>query len=515
MLRTEFRHFTSITIALTLLGLCVASCGLQKTGKFKFPESGQYYELSFNGGKYIVFLESSNGDSASGFYYSCIEGPVAPRHGFSAGITRRSLILDTEGSTQKMNWKEIRFKAFTQPEFEEADTRPFRERYSSFEEIPDLIYGNAKGYWTSLQGVEAEVSKAFTEGYIKSFKRRNLDLTLDLYLPDEPEGKKPLILFLHGGAFYVGDKREPAYLDFCRYFSSMGYITASMNYRMGFHLGKGEIERAGYTALQDAHAAMRFLISKADEYGIDTDRIFVAGSSAGSITALNLAFMTEKDRPASSFGGKGLFNGTDMGSIDGSGNDIKASFKIRAVANMWGAVSSIDILSNSGTDIISFHGDVDEIVPFGEGYPFSKAGENISKMLSEKMYGSASIHEAAEANGLVSSFYPFPGEGHALNTSGKDKQPNDNHIFIREKMAGFFYREIVPKDASIVDEGNGRYRLEGDVESVSWKAEGGFILETDGNEVTVLWQEDAPSGTLTASGRYPGGPGYLISIDLF
>lgn len=511
-MRSVFKHILAMVSASVLIILTAVSCNLLGKGKFKFPESGSYYEVTLDEGKYMVFLDSSDEDGGNGFYYSFNEGPVAPRHEFSARISRKYLIIDGESGKQKIEGKTISYKSFSEPEFESADTRPFRERYSQVKEKKDIVYGNAKGYWTSLPGVEADVSKAFTDGYIKSFKHRDLELTLDLYLPDEPAGRKPLILFLHGGAFYVGDKREPAYLDFCRYFSSMGYITASMNYRMGFHLGKGEIERAGYTALQDANAAMRFLVSKADEYGIDKDRIFVAGSSSGSITALNLAFMTEKDRPESSHGGKGFFNGKDLGTIDGSGNDIKAPFKIKAVANMWGAVTSTDILSNSKTDVVSFHGNADEIVPYEEGYPFRSAGELISKMLSEKMYGSVCIDRSVKAKGRVSKFYSFAGEGHALNTTGKEKKINNNHIFIREKIADFFYREIVPADAAIKDEGNGRYILDGDIESVSWKAEGGFILKEDGNGINVLWQEDVPSRSLTASGLYSGGPGYLVTL---
>ena len=513
MTRANIEHLLAIAIAVVLLGLSTVSCNLLSKGKFKIPDSGKYYELSLSGEKYLVYLNSSDEENAAGFYYAFSEGPVAPRHEFSAKTSRRYLILEEDDIKQKLDGKTIKLKEFTQPEFEQADTRPFKERYSQVREVKDVVYGNAKGYWTSLPGVEAEVSKAFTNGYIKSFKHRDLDLTLDLYLPDEPAGKKPLILFMHGGAFYVGDKREPAYLDFCRYFASMGYVTASMNYRMGFHLGKGEIERAAYTALQDAHAAMRFLVSKADEYGIDTDRIFVGGSSSGSITALNLAFMTEKDRPESSHGGKGFFNGKDLGTINGSGNDIKTSFKIKAVANMWGAISSTDMIANSKTDIISFHGDADEIVPYDEGYPFSSAGEKVAKLLSDKMYGSASINKAAKAKGRVAKFYPYPGEGHALNTSGKEKKINNNHLVIRQRIADFFYREIVPKDAAIVNEGNGIYTLDGDVETVSWKVEGGFIIGTSGNSVTVLWQEDMPGRSLCASGLYTGGPGYLVTSE--
>ncbi|MCQ2307587.1 MAG: alpha/beta hydrolase [Bacteroidales bacterium] len=61
---------------------------------------------------------------------------------------------------------------------------------------------------------------------------------------------------------------------------------------MGFLPFKRNIKRAGYAAIQDAHAAMRYLVENQSVYGIDTSMMFVGGTSAGATTALHLAFMT-------------------------------------------------------------------------------------------------------------------------------------------------------------------------------------------------------------------------------
>lgn len=493
--------------------IVIAAACDKSAGDIASIETGAWYDTSFNGGRYFVKLDelSVEDRSASGCCYEDNGSGVAQPQDFTAKLSRNKVVLECGGETRKFRTAQLSWKRYEAPQFKKADTSLFRAPFCEVKVTKDIKYGRAEGYWTSLKGVEAEVSKAFTEGYIKSFKRRKLDLELDLYKPVGLDGKRPLILFIHGGAFYVGDKQEPAYVDFCNYFASMGYVTASMNYRMGFHLGKGEIERAGYTALQDAHAAIRFLLNHAKEYGIDRENIFIAGSSAGSITALNLAFMTEDDRPGSSHGGRGLFNGNDLGSISGSGNDLKADFKVKAVANMWGAVSSTDILENSRTDIISFHGDADNVVPYEEGYPFSSAGENISRMLSEKMYGSVCIDGKARSLGLRSEMHTFHGEGHALNTTGKEKTPNRNHKFIKRKIMHFFFDELVPQKAAISQDGNGYYSVQGNVESASWQVTGGFVTAAEGNKVTVLWRKDAPEHRLTASGCYSGGIGYIVT----
>lgn len=476
-------------------------------------ETGKYYCTEAGGRPVFFQIEKNDGEGLTGHFYSVDKGSaIAVRHGFSVRKARRKYIISCEGKEQKVKPGTWSYKPYTEPEFILADTRLYREQNSEVEVTDDIVFGHVRGYWDSLPGVEADAIKGFSEGYIKSFKHRDIDLTLDLYQPENTAGPRPLILFIHGGAFYVGDKKEPAYIDFCRYFSSLGYITASMNYRMGFHVGKGEIERAGYVALQDAHAAMRFLVANADKYGIDTSELYVAGSSAGSITALNLAFMREEQRPESSYGGKGFFNRDDLGGIERSGNDIEAEFSIRAVANMWGAISTLDILKNSRTDIISFHGEADEIVPYGEGYPFSSAGKIISRSLSEPMFGSSCIDSTARALGLRSEFYSFPGKGHAFNTTGREKQPNDLHRLIREQIMNFFYTEMVPETACILDDRDGDFSVSPDVSTTSWKVEGGFIISMDGPEIRVLWRSDADQFKLTASGTYKNGIGYVTSM---
>ncbi len=194
---------------------------------------------------------------------------------------------------------------------------------------------------------------------------------------------------------------------------SPSYVVASINYRLGFKPLAPDVDRAGYRALQDAHAAVCYLMENADEFSIDTTRIFAAGTSAGAITALNLAFMQEKKRPVSTRndGVKGwissatetivgwvdkalqavgnLFNqdwgidvedfckslgiDSDLGPINAISGPQDRPFKIKAVVNMWGAVHDLSMLKNSPeTSILSFHGDADRIVPYDYGYPFDQ-----------------------------------------------------------------------------------------------------------------------------------------------
>ena len=274
---------------------------------------------------------------------------------------------------------------------------------------------DVKGHWFSYP----DTGEDFGEIYINKVKdvasNHDLNLDMDIYYPKEPvlESRRPLLLLIHGGAFYNGDKQDLGYSEMGHYFAERGYVVASINYRLGFKPLAPDVDRAGYRALQDAHAAVCFLIDNADEFGIDTTHIFAAGTSAGAITALNLAFMREENRPESTKedGVRGwvsasaqtivdwfdwgiqtlgnLFNrdwdidsenfaeklglDSDLGPINAVSGTNDYPFKVKAVVNMWGAVHDLSMLKNSPeTSILSFHGDADRIVPYDYGYPFDR-----------------------------------------------------------------------------------------------------------------------------------------------
>lgn len=97
-------------------------------------------------------------------------------------------------------------------------------------------------------------------------------LLMDLVLPDEGDGPFPVILWLHGGGWFTGDRKLAP--DLGRYFAARGFAMASAEYRLS-----GE---ALFPAqLFDVRSAVRFLRREADRYGLDPAAIGVWGASAG------------------------------------------------------------------------------------------------------------------------------------------------------------------------------------------------------------------------------------------
>jgi len=94
---------------------------------------------------------------------------------------------------------------------------------------------------------------------------------LDLYLPAK-EGVRPLIVWMHGGAWWGGSKD----LDYayCRRMAEQGYVVASLGYRLS--------RTAAWPAqLEDCKSAIRWLRANAAKYRFDPQRVGAMGFSAG------------------------------------------------------------------------------------------------------------------------------------------------------------------------------------------------------------------------------------------
>ncbi len=469
------------------------------------PDTGVMYKVLIDEDTCYVVVNEITDSIMHGYYYRT--DPAS------------EVVVRKEFHTNQ-HWKERRSEAavyvYQAPSYRAIVDDRYRKEIYPVVKKDDIEYGQALGYWTSKTGTDTiSYFQILTSGISNSLVKTTQSLTMDVYLPENSDSTRPLILLLHGGAFYVGDKGDSAIAGWCHHLAAMGYVAVSANYRLGFLPTKQEITRAGYAALQDAHAAMRYLVEHRNEYRIDTNLIFVGGASAGSITALNLAFMRDKDRPSAVTARRWR----DMGTIASSGNSSHAHFHIKAVINMWGAVNNLNMLKNSSTNVVSFHGDHDLVVPYDNGYPFNDMAIKIGQKLFDRMYGSVQIDKRIRELGRRSLLYTFPGEGHSLHhySDGSWNQPNFE--LIRDRMSEFLYEEIAGPPAAIVSDSlNIRhyYVDHKDVDSVTWHVEGGLITKLGKHEIWVVWQSEKPVHRLSATGRYRNGFGFELTkkIDI-
>ena len=89
---------------------------------------------------------------------------------------------------------------------------------------------------------------------------------MDIYYPDgDTVTNRPVILYMHGGSFYAGNKTDGDCVAFCTAFAKKGYVTASVNYRLvsllnvaSFLTNHDEQYEEVLKAVSDIKAAIRY-----------------------------------------------------------------------------------------------------------------------------------------------------------------------------------------------------------------------------------------------------------------
>lgn len=234
---------------------------------------------------------------------------------------------------------------------------------------------------------------------------------LDLLLP-AGEGPRPLVVFIHGGAWKGGDKRNnPA-----ARLAERGYAVASINYRLS--------QEAVFPAqIHDCKAAIRFLRGKAGEYGIDPDRVAVWGSSAGGhlvallgvtgdVPALEgtLGVTNQSSRVQAVVNFFGPANLLTMGAQSGPDSRIRHDAPDSPESELIGgavqenaekarAASPVTHVSPGDAPMLLVHGDADPLVPVQQ---------------------SRELHEALRKAGVDSTLRVVPGGGHGNNFPGRE-----------------------------------------------------------------------------------------------
>ncbi len=125
---------------------------------------------------------------------------------------------------------------------------------------------------------------------VSQIRRKYLDIPyasqspsqkLDIYLPREGDGPFPTLIFIHGGAFVFGSKRDTQFLHAIDGINR-GYAVVSVEHRLAF-------ESKYPDPLFDVKAAIRFLRANAAVYMLDGNRFATCGDSAGAYYAVMAA----------------------------------------------------------------------------------------------------------------------------------------------------------------------------------------------------------------------------------
>ena len=297
--------------------------------------------------------------------------------------------------------------------------------------ILGLHFATAQDYISAKYLIKSDLNISYgsatdVAGNVRDLK---MDISYPTNAPDKNCGK-PIMIVVHGGAFMSGDKGEASLVTLREEFAKRGYITASVNYRLGvLHTDKlvncnvsslgaswnclnvqdsSEWYRAYYRGIQDVHGAIRYLVNNRTTYKPDANNVFVVGQSAGGFIALGVGFTDDSTEVMSSLSGsmadakpphriyetdcivsRGLDTSIELmgleraklGSYRGVLNQPQLNnYTIRGVGNFYGGVFN-DIMESHSTVtpvLYTYHQPNDLIVPIG--YSRVYAGFNACAM---------------------------------------------------------------------------------------------------------------------------------------
>jgi dipeptidyl aminopeptidase/acylaminoacyl peptidase len=293
-----------------------------------------------------------------------------------------------------------------------------------------LFAANAQAFSQPVcRNAEARSTPGAVEKYVykQAPDKSDNELRLALVRPVDnlPEKKRPLIIGVHGGGFLDWCILEPCYLKYSNdflteYFTPQGFLTASVQYRLTPPLDlkppkikDATLRETHYKAVQDVRDAIKFIFANAEKFGIDTENVFLVGTSAGAITVLHAAYLDNEEVSK------------DLSEKYGQ---LAKREKIKGVISLSGAIYDLAFLDGGDkVPMMIVHGTDDVIVPADRGFYLGM------KHLTP-VYGGRAIYEEAQKKGIPAKgfFYDF---GHSYPGSFKKIIYQNAMEFIQANLA--------------------------------------------------------------------------------
>ena len=220
-------------------------------------------------------------------------------------------------------------------------------------------------------------------------------LRLDLYRPRGASGVAgglPLVVYVHGGGWQAGHTRHAGafanWPQVLALLASRGYVVVSIEYRLS-----GEARFPA--AIQDVKTSIRWLRSKATQFGIDPNRAVIWGGSAGgqlaalAATSCKVASLEpvvpqsplamQSDCVQGLVAWYGVFdfvNAPLSDALEQPANSAVGKFlgcapaDCKATAELASPVTHLD---KDDPAVLLIHGDVDKVVPVAQSQLFYEA----------------------------------------------------------------------------------------------------------------------------------------------
>ena len=351
------------------------------------------------------------------------------------------------------------------------------------------------GFYEFITGLPGNVDESDTS---------HINLFRDIFQPQgDTLSKRPVAIVCFGGGFIAGSKDSIDIRLIAQELCRQGYVTATIDYRLGMNLFDNELaKRAVYRGIQDGRAAVRFFKASVvigNPYKVDTSNIFIGGHSAGAFIALHNVYMDrESERPAITF--DTIYNGDqlhDQGCLDCIGGNTTYDGQAKSIFSLAGGVGSTSYLESAeDPDVVMFHSEDDDTVPYNSGEPFMSISPLIFGSDLDTVYGSLPISLRADSLNIDYTLHSYTNRGHNVHRNG-DTLYSD---IIPGISDWFFDQHLKPDSVYIMGDSVlcpndliQNYSLELSSGLIpNWDVIGGTILlgDTNSESIIIEWDEN-------------------------
>ena len=233
-----------------------------------------------------------------------------------------------------------------------------------------------------------EIAAAVTSIKDLSYPSEYKDNIADVFIPKNQKGKTPVVLWVHGGAFVGGSKKDIEI--YATMLASEGIAVISINYQRA--------PEAKYPVpITQTEEAYRWLADISDQYDMDISRIILAGDSAGAHIVSQFATVQTSEEYAEKMGMEQvmpvdtlkavvLFCGPfDVESINKTGNSILDFLLGRTAWAYFGIKNWADEFSEQVAILNHITADFPPtFISDGNTYSFENHGRTLADILAGK-----------------------------------------------------------------------------------------------------------------------------------
>lgn len=243
---------------------------------------------------------------------------------------------------------------------------------------------------------------------------------LDIYLPETSNARRPAVVWIHGGGWTEGDKRQGG--NGISVLSGLlvqrGFVAFSINYRL-------LPEHTHPAQVDDVQRAIRWIRANADKYHVDRERIGAAGISAGGHL---VAMLAVRDTRA-----------PQHDELDKFSSRVQAAVAINGATDLRASAEATPVLTTLAKRFTA--GDAKQLLDGSPAAFVDKSSSPILFIVGDKDVlipnsQSTRMAEAMQKAGAKAEVIVIPGGGHAIFPSITPRA--------RNACLDFFTRELRP-----------------------------------------------------------------------